>query len=234
MELFDKWMNLKLQYRYFIVGIVIVFIMIGISFLYICSKPQKSGEIKPVMITKTTEEEVKKIQVDVKGAVVNPGVYSLNENSNVKEAIEKSGGLKENADTTYINLSKKLKDEMVIIIYTMEEINAMKEGKENIVVVEGKCVCPNITNDGCIQEKDKVDNTGKASNSQNDTTQIINLNTATIEQLQTLSGIGASKARDIIAYREEHGGFQSISEITEVKGIGTATFEKIKDRLTIS
>lgn len=233
MELFDKWMNLKLQYRYFIVGLCICILVFGTATIYIFRVPEKVEEEEPVLVSKS-QEEVKKIQVDVKGAVVNPGVYSLNENSNVKEAIEKSGGLQENADTTYINLSKKLKDEMVVIIYTKEEINAMKEGKENIVVVEGKCVCPNITNDGCIKEKDKVDNTGKTSNSQNDTTQVINLNTATIEQLQTLSGIGASKARDIIAYREEHGGFKSISEITEVKGIGTATFEKIKDRLTIS
>jgi competence protein ComEA len=62
---------------------------------------------------------------------------------------------------------------------------------------------------------------------------IININTASSEELQSLSGIGAVRAQDIITYRENHGGFASISEIQNVKGIGPATFAKISDKISI-
>lgn len=226
------WMNLKEELRYMIIiGSMIVLVSLGITF-YLIMKPNKT-QIKAEEFTPILKEEKKKnIHVDIKGAVVTPGVYELEEESIVKDAITKSGGLTPLADTTYINLSKRLKDEMVIIIYTKDEITAMKEGRENVIVLEGKCVCPNITNDGCIKEKDKIDNTG--SNNKKESNGVINLNTATIEELQTLTGIGPSKAKDIVGYREKNGPFKTIEELTEVKGIGSATLEKIKDRISVS
>lgn len=228
MEQFDRWRNMKKEYRYFII-IAMISIFIGGFFLLYVVRTKPKQEESPILMADNSEKQ-NTIQVDIKGAVVKPGVYELSENSNVKEVIEKSGGLTEYADTSYINLSKHLKDEMVIIIYSKDEITAMKDGQQNVVVVEGKCVCPNITNDGCLDAKNMVDNTRP----QQSNTGMVNLNTATLEELQSLTGIGLSKAKDIIAYREQNGGFESIEEITQVKGIGNATFEKIKDRITTS
>lgn len=233
MNLLEYWMNLKEAYRYVImIGGIVMMLLFGVTMYYFVSKESKVEEKEVLFHTPEVTKQDSKIQIDIKGAVASPGVYELNQDSNVLDAITKSGGLTEQADTTYINLSKRLKDEMVIVIYTKEEIAAMKEGKENVVIVEGKCVCPNITNDGCVKGKDKVDNAG--GNNQKEDDGIINLNTATLEQLQTLTGIGEKKAKDIIAYREQNGAFKTIQELTEVKGIGSATFEKIKDRITVS
>ncbi|MGO2708112.1 MAG: ComEA family DNA-binding protein [Leuconostoc mesenteroides] len=63
--------------------------------------------------------------------------------------------------------------------------------------------------------------------------EVINLNTATVVELQTLDGIGVKKAEQIIAYREEHGGFKSIEEIKQISGIGEKRFEALKDKVTV-
>lgn len=169
----------------------------------------------------------KSIKVEIKGSVNKPGVYELNSNSRVEDLIKKSGGLTRDSDISIINLSKKLEDEMVVIIYNKDEIREMIRGNTSIKYIERECVCPILENDGCfsnyLTNKDEIVNdTGKVS-----------LNTATIEELLTLPNIGESKAKDIIKYREEHGGFNNIEEIMNVKGIGKSTFEKLKDYIII-
>ncbi len=168
------------------------------------------------------------IKVNIKGAVVNPGVYSFSSGERVIDAINKSGGLLENADTSVINLSKNLFDEMVIVIYTHEEVQLMKGNNILVQYVEKECNCPKLTNDACLINSDinnpdnKIDNSNKVS-----------INTANFEQLQTLSGIGESKAKAIIKYREEHGNFSKIEDIMNVTGIGEKVFEQIKDSITV-
>lgn len=169
--------------------------------------------------------------IDIKGAVKNPGVYKLNEGTVVEDAIKISGGLLENANTEMINLSKKLFDEMVIIIYTNEEINEMKTGPSSVKIVEKECICPIIENNACIENDNKYTNSSTINN-QNDSNKI-SLNTATKEELMTLNGIGESKANAIIEYRNNNGLFTKIEDITNVSGIGSAVYEKIKDRLTL-
>ena len=160
--------------------------------------------------------------VDIKGAVNNPGVYELDTGSRVIDAIILAGDLREDADTSIINLSKELKDGMFIIVYTKEEISTYKDkiipSKTIIKEIENKIICPDTSNDACISDNDKQ-------------TGLININTASIEELTTLPGIGESKAKKIIEYREETP-FETIEDIKNVSGIGDSAFDKIKNNIT--
>lgn len=175
-----------------------------------------------------------KIKVDIKGAVKNPGVYEVDENSRVSDVINISGGLTSEADTSVINLSKNVIDEMVIIIYTKDEINEMKEGSTSIKYIEKECVCPKLENDACIEDKiDNIPNNENNSNDKNEANGKVSLNKATLDELMTLDGIGEKKAQAIINYRNKNNGFKTVEELLEVDGIGSTTYEKIKDRLTL-
>ena len=134
------------------------------------------------------------------------------------DVINISGGLTENANTRYINLSKILIDGDVIVIYSNEEIEKAKES--NIIYIETPCICEEI-NDACL------DNNISNNNS------LININTASLGELDSLSGIGESKAQAIIKYREENGAFNSIEDILNVSGISETIFSKIKDFITV-
>ena len=211
--------------KYYIFIVLIVIITIGI----ICIPKQKEIEEPTIEIEQEKiEEEPKKIKIDIKGEVQAPGVYELKENDRVSDAIIKSGGLTENADTELINLSKTLKDEMVIIIYNkyeIEEIRQKSDKQETIIkYIEKKCTCPDKTNDACINKPTTETNEPSKENK-------ISLNNATQEELETLPGIGESKAKQIIEYRNQNGGFKEIEEIKNISGIGESTFEKFKDHI---
>ena len=166
-------------------------------------------------------EEVKNdyIYVDVKGSVSNPGVYKLEYNSRVIDAIKASGGITEEANTRFINLSKQLDDGDVIVVYSKKEINDAKN--DNVVYVDTPCICEEVKNDACYKEEvTKTD--GK-----------ININTASLEELKTLSGIGDAKASAIIEYRNNNGNFKSIDEIKNVSGISETVYSRIKENITI-
>lgn len=157
------------------------------------------------------------IYVDVKGSVVNPGVYKLKNNSRVVDAISASGGLNEDANTRFINLSKILYDGDVIVIYSKKEIEEAK--KSNIVYVETPCVCEEVKNDACYLEEN---NTNK-----------ININTSSIDELKKLDGIGDAKAKAIIDYRSKNGLFKKIEDLLNVSGISESVYNKIKENITI-
>lgn len=147
----------------------------------------------------------------------------MSSESRVIDVIEKAGGLTKNANTTVINLSKKITDEMVIIIYSNSEVKSFEKTKEKEQQVQEHCIQKDqnaLKNDACINE-----NTSTSSK--------ISINKATLEQLQTLPGIGESKAKDIISYREQNGPFTKIEDITKVSGIGESVFAKIKDYITL-
>ncbi len=217
--------------KYWYIGLIILIIVIG---LIIFKPSDAEPEIVSDLILEVEEsvlEEsiVETIQIDIKGAVKNPGVYEMKTNSRVNDAIAISGGLTDDADTSVINLSKNLTDEMVIIIYTKEEVAEMLKGDTSVKYIEKECVCPKLENDACIDNV--IDN--KPDNSNDTTDQKVSLNTATVEELMQLPGIGEVKAQAIITYREENGGFKTIEELMEVNGIGEATFNKIKDQLSL-
>lgn len=206
------------KYAWLLLFLPLIFVLIP--------KEEKIEEIieNPIL---EEREHSSMIKVDVKGAVQNPGVYELQEESRVEDAILKAGGLSSNADTSMINLGKKLNDEMVLIIYTKEEIEKLKNGNTIIQYIDKECVCPSITNDGCIEEEKIESNNGINTSSK------VSINHGTLQELMTLDGIGESKAKAIIRYREEHGPFQKIEEITKVSGIGSAIYEKIKDKIIL-
>ena len=163
------------------------------------------------------EIETKIITVDIKGAIEEPGVYEVEEGKRVQDVINLAQGLKENADVSLINLSKKVEDEMVIIIYTKEEILALQnEEKKQWKEVE----CPNtpIVNDACINE---------GENSSEESSKV-SINQGNLEELMTLPGIGESKAQAIISYREQNGGFQQVEELLNVNGIGDTIFAQLE------
>ena len=142
------------------------------------------------------------------------------------DVINVAGGLTNDADTSVINLAKKITDEMVIIIYTKEEVKKSNIVDTVIKIVEKECVCPNIQNDGCLNNEinDTITN--------NDDVKLVNINTATIEELKTINGIGDSKAKNIIEYRNENGNFKSIDDLKNVDGIGDTLYETIKIYIT--
>lgn len=174
------------------------------------------------------KEEIKRIKVEIKGAILNPGVYEINENSRVEDLIKESGGLNDNADISIINLSKELKNEDVVVIYTKDEISEMIKGNNAIKYIEKECVCPILENAACFSEY-----TSNIDEDIINTSGLISINSATLEELLTLPGIGSSKAEAIIEYRNQIGRFTSLEQIKEVSGIGNSVYEKIKDYITL-
>lgn len=208
---------------------LLILIPLIILFIFILKKENKEVIIKDSIepLEPIKEEKIIRKKFNIKGAVQNPGVYEFEDGERVIDAIEKSGGLLENSNTSVINLSKNLFDEMVIVIYTNEEVNEMKEKNIIIQYVEKECDCPKLTNDACITSNENNSNETIEKNEK------ISLNNATLEELQTLTGIGKSKAEAIIKYREENNGFKNIEELMNIKGIGESMFEKIKNDITI-
>ncbi len=216
--------------KYIWIIIIVLLVIVFIIFNKDSEEIQLEEEIIKTEENILEEEKIVSeiVKVDIKGAVKNPGVYEVEENSRVSDVIDISGGLTNEADTSVINLSKNVIDEMVIIIYTKDEIEEMKKGSTSIKYIEKECICPKLENDACIENS--IDNV--LDNNSSSTNGKISLNNASLDELMTLDGIGEKKAQAIIEYRKKHS-FKSIEEILEVDGIGTATYEKIKDRLTI-
>ncbi|HFH9840337.1 TPA: helix-hairpin-helix domain-containing protein [Streptococcus suis] len=166
---------------------------------------QTSSSSELVEETSTeVSEEPSQLVVDVKGAVAKPGLYTLEEGSRVNDAVEAAGGLTSQADPKSINLAQKLSDEAVVYVASKDE---------KISVVASTTASSAMSPEG---------NESK-----------VNLNTATEADLQTISGIGAKRATDIIAYREANGGFKSVDDLNNVSGIGDKTMESIRPYVTV-
>ena len=214
---------------------LVLLLVIGSFFIYKNYTAENKEEKNIVLNTKKDikkdeeEEEEVYYQVDIKGEVINPGIYTVKEGSRVIDVIRLAGDLTEVADTSVLNLSKKVEDEMVIIVYSYNEVEAFTETIEKEEIEQEACLKQNgIQNDACI--KDSTDDTSSSSVVISGK---VSLNTATLDELMTLPGIGESKAQAIIKYREEVGAFQNIEELKEVSGIGDAIFDQIKENITI-
>ena len=144
------------------------------------------------------------------------GVYELAKDSIVNDAIKKAGGLTSKADTTNVNLSKSLTNEMVIYIPKKEEVTK------------------STVNDALVDKSNSVGfEDSPSSNETTNTTTKVNINTATLKDLITLNGIGESKAQAILEYRTKNGNFKTLEDLKKVSGIGEAAYEKIKDNICI-
>ncbi len=192
-----------------------------------------SDNLEKVEESSNVSEE-KYIWVDVKGEVKKPGVYKLKENSRVIDAINVSGGLTKKAYTKYINLSRILKDENVIIVNSTSEIKKVSSGN-NITEVK---INNDSKNSASISESELITNDNVKSEEDNtvnslENNQKVNINTATKEELMKLSNIGESKAEKIIDYRTANGNFNSIEDIKKVSGIGDKLYDSIKENITV-
>ncbi len=211
------------------IGLLLIVAIIGFSIFHKNDKKlndedialvEEIEEIKPEVLAEVKEKEY---YVDVKGSVKNPGVYKVKEGTIINDVITLVGGLKSGASTKNINLSKKISDEMVIYIYTAKELSNLNK--------ESECHCDKVDISSC--EGASVIISDNVSTSSSETKGLVNLNTASKEELMTLSGIGESKALAIIDYREKNGGFKTKEELMNVSGIGEASYKKIESNITV-
>lgn len=167
--------------------------------------------------------------VHICGAVQNPGVYELPEGSRVMDAVEAGGGFLEEADQAACNLAQPIIDGCQIYIMTKEESSALDETARRAGIWEAE----EPVMSGSLPASGQTAASGNAAVTSGTDAGKVNINTADVSALKTLSGIGDSRAAAIVAYREEHGTFTCIEDIMKVSGIKQAAFEKIKDRITV-
>lgn len=228
------------KYLYLIGGLLLLVIFV---FIYFAKEDDSIildnslSEVSDDVITTTLLTD-NKIFIDIKGAVKKPGVYELSNSDKVIDAINMAGGLKSDADTSNINLSKKLTNEMVVYVFTKNELKTTLKTTTSSTLITTKksistttkindntCHCETIEINNCINKEE--------NNSSNEENSKININTATKDELMTLNGIGDAKAAAIIEYREQKGLFSSIEDIKNVTGISETIYDKIKDNIKV-
>ena len=190
---------------------VIVIILVGRGMMASSTKEKVmvTNAVNTTRMEETTTMMPQNCYVDIKGEVLRPGVYEFSCESRIQEVIKNAGGFTEEADETKINLAQKISDQMQIIVPNLH--SKQEEG-----VTEGN------------SEKGNSSNT-TPSNSKQGT---VNINTATLEELQTIKGIGQKKAEAILQYRKEHGPFRTKEDLLQVKGIGKKALEAIESQVT--
>lgn len=173
------------------------------SYTYDAEEPDKD-EVKSETAEELSSEEDKMLVVHLCGAVNNPGVYELEIDSRIIDGINKAGGFTEKASRDSLNLAMELTDGSRVYVPTVEEAK------------EEEYLQPQYISGNAGTEDKRV-----------------NINTADADKLMTLSGIGKTRAEAVIAYRQEHGPFKTTEEIMNVSGIGKASFEKLKEEITV-
>ena len=208
----------KKHYIYFGIVLILAIGLLSINTLY-NPKEELNNNISLVdTVEEVTTKSEGDFYVDIKGSVKKPGVYKVKENMIVNDLIKLAGGLSKNAYTKNINLAAKLTDGMVVYVYSKNEVTTTT----NKVGI--------ITNSPSVEySNETIPST--SSNSSNQSS-LVNINTATKEQLMTVSGIGESKAIAIIDYRKTNK-FNKIEDIMNVSGIGESLFAKIKSYITV-
>lgn len=201
----EKMKEYKILIGLSLIGLIIAgfFMINGQS-----SRQSNVAELAQETVT-SSEAESEFLTVDVKGAVKNPGIYQLKKTSRINDAIQKAGGLTTDADSKSINLAQKLTDEAVVYVATMGENAASVSSNTGQSSTSG-------TSEVASQKGNKV-----------------NLNTADLSELQTISGIGQKRAQDILDYREANGKFNSVDDLKNVSGVGAKTLEKLKEYVTV-
>ncbi|RDW21741.1 helix-hairpin-helix domain-containing protein [Oceanobacillus chungangensis] len=196
--------NLK-KYAFFVIIVIIIILF----FLFTGDAEMvEDDELNAVNLAENSQQDENLLEpglaasdnsvafVDIKGAVLKPGVYEIEIDSRVNDAILKAGGFTADADQTGVNLAQKIQDEMVLVI-------------------------------------PRIGEQPSSTNSTSSDLLKIRLNYATQEEIESLTGIGPSKAQAIIAHRDEHGFFQTVEDLLEVSGIGEKTLDNLKDSIQV-
>ena len=213
MAFFDAWKNKWEEMNWKVKGsILFVCLIIGMGLFWMSRQGEEVEEVAPSLSETTIlPQEVEDkttvstiIYVDVKGEVHHPGVYQMKAENRVKDLIEAAGGFTPLADNQKLNLAQLLEDQMVIVV--------PKKGEE---VNSELAQAP-------TSQKKEVGKEGK-----------VNINTATVEELKTLKGIGEKKAEAIIEYRKKNGSFKNKEELMKVRGIGKKLYESFQERVIV-
>ncbi|WP_207940338.1 competence protein ComEA [Enterococcus sp. DIV2402] len=198
------------KYKKYLPVFVVIIVAISVIYIFVPKKATVSDwEELPMEQSETPPVEITsssssaKMVIDIKGEVKKPGVYELEPGARVEEIVLLAGGFTDKAEERQLNLAEKLTDQQMIYVPNKEEAKELS--------------IPSVTNEG---------NTSKESS-------LVNINTADLTELQTLTGIGPAKAQAIIDYRDENGQFKTIEELKEVNGFGEKTVEKLKESITI-
>ena len=213
MAFFDTWRDKWEELNWKVKGSVLfVCLIIGMG-LFWMSRQGEEVEEADTSLAETTilPQEVEDITtistviyVDIKGEVHHPGVYQMKAENRVKDLIEAAGGFTPLADDQKLNLAQLLEDQMVIVV--------PKKGEEvNSELAQAS-----------TSQKKEVGKEGK-----------VNINTATVEELKTLKGIGEKKAEAIIEYRKKNGSFKNKEELMKVRGIGKKLYESFQERVIV-
>jgi len=226
----DKWKELLLKYKIIWISIALILITICLYFAIHSTKYENENrnithDDATTFINEQTNEKNKKsyakpsnknakstetIFVDIKGAVEKPNIYQMDSTDRIKQLLDKAK-LSPDADLSNINLAEKLQDQKLVYI--------PKKGEKNNIQSNDLTASDNPSHK--LQSKNKLNQ------------EKVNLNSADESQLLKVNGIGPSKAKSIIEYRQQHGHFETIDQLKEVDGIGDKTLEKIREDLTV-
>lgn len=181
-----------------------------------------AGSTDRTELSDASSEEAKNLVVHICGAVSAPGVYELPAGSRIIDAVEAGGGFLPEAEEACCNLAEEIVDGCQIYIMTKSESCADGQTEKKAGI--------QTSPDSDMQTTDKNVRSNSAPALENG---LVNLNTADVAALMTLPGIGESRAKAIISYREQHGAFAQIEDIMKISGIKQAAFSKIKDKITV-
>ena len=181
-----------------------------------------AGSTDRTELSDAYSEEAKTLVVHICGAVSAPGVYELPAGSRIIDAVEAGGGFLPEADEACCNLAEEIVDGCQIYIMTKTESCADGQTEKKAGI--------QTSPDSDMQTTDRNVRSNSATALENG---LVNLNTADVAALMTLPGIGESRAKAIISYREQHGAFAQIEDIMKISGIKQAAFSKIKDKITV-
>ena len=181
-----------------------------------------AGSTDRTELSDASSEEAKTLVVHICGAVSAPGVYELPAGSRIIDAVEAGGGFLPEADEACCNLAEEIVDGCQIYIMTKTESCADGQTEKKAGI--------QTSPDSDMQTTDRNVRSNSAPALDKG---LVNLNTADVAALMTLPGIGESRAKAIISYREQHGAFAQIEDIMKISGIKQAAFSKIKDKITV-
>lgn len=196
----------------------------GLVFSKVNQQSESGSGIEILTAEDSVEQNLEQntVFVDIAGAVMNPGVYELPNESRVNDLLIAAGGLSAEADREWVeanlNRAQELRDGVKVYIPSRDEVGSQATVKSGVVAEQAS-----VSQDG----EEKYFGVLEPK------TGLVNINTASLSELDSLPGIGSAYAQRMIDYRETHGGFKSIEEIKNVPGIGQKTFEKIKEKITI-